>query len=154
MAKQPQGTAALVAAIDVRLQEIGDDCDALTVEIKRARSGLAELETDLRFLRDERRMLGDLRKMYLDESSAERHEVLIGPTEAIRTLLQNEPDHRARAQDVVERVVLAVESKVVRTESSDPRKLISSIIGQMVRNGQLTRDGEYVALRNGHAEGT
>ncbi len=152
MAKPPRGPATLVAAIDARIKEIGRDCDELVAKMKGARDALRQMETDLRLFQDEQRMLANLRKLYLDESSDERGEAMVGPTEAIRTLLQNESNHRAPVGEVVERIVLAIESKTVRTESADSRKLISSIIGQMVRNGQLKRDGEYVALTNGREE--
>lgn|SRR2546422_3142115 len=152
--KSPAGAKALLAGIDARLEEIDAQGAQLMEEFTRHDAALRGLLKRMNALRKEAQDLDALKRRYRGRparaEATEGNDDRPGSTAVILGLLQAAPNHQLPVDEVVQRVEAAIKAGSVRTATTDPRKLASSVVGNLVRQGRLVRqvhrDGEVVIL--------
>ncbi len=149
--KTPPGAKALVAAIDGRIEELRAHGDAMMREVQEYDTRLGALMKEMRAVGQEVSKLESLKRQYLGrpakaDAKGANDDHRPGATPAIFRLLQTARDHRLPMDNLVQRMEGAIKAGSVRTDTTDPRKLVSSVIGNLVRAGRLLREGDEVIL--------
>ncbi len=148
------GAKALIAGIDARLDEINAQGGRLAEEFTTLDARIRDLLKRLNALDKERKDLEALKRRYQGRPAKGEVKETIderpGATAAILSLLSAAPNRQLPTAEVVQRIEAGIRSGAIRTKSADARKLASSVVGNLVRQGRLLsqvhRDGEVVIL--------
>ncbi len=152
--RAPAGAKALLAGIDARLVELRMLSEQLMKEFTTHDAAVRGLLKQLKAIQKEGQDLEAMRRRYLGRpakvDAKEANDERPGSTTVILNLLQAAPNRQLPVDELIQRVEAAIKAGSVRTATSDPRKLASSVVGNLVRQGRLVRqvhrDGEVVIL--------
>jgi len=138
------GAATLVEVVAHRLGSIQERAKELAAQQREHEDRLRELRRAMNKLREE---WIDLQRVYQRYTRADaRATGGIGPTEAIIGLLESQPKHRMMLYELLDRLEADISTGRVMTTSDQPRKLISSTLGLLVKRGRLIRKGDTILL--------
>ena len=150
MALEAIGTKLVMDALRSRLIEIDRAWAEIEPRYNKARQELERLGNDLGRLREERDQLTDVLRRYdvrLQTNSSAAITPKDGPTFSVIALLRAQPGQAMDYEQLVKELVAAMEAGRIATNStSEPRKLIASTIGNMIRAGHVTKTGDVVKL--------
>jgi hypothetical protein len=154
MAVIAQGSSEeeLVQLVTRRERELGLRLADLVVEWKIQHDRAEAVSIKISAARDERERLQELLRSYASrgvQPTSTAAETVLGPSDAVLAALRGVPDRAIPYRKLLEQMVTAVAQGRIRTSStSDAKKLMSSTIGNLVRNTRLLRNGDDIVRLN------
>jgi len=154
-ARSPEGAKALIAGIDARVAELDAVGSELMEEFRTHDVAIRLLVKQLQAIQKEVRELEAMKRRYtrrpskaVEEQDAEDERP--GATDAVFSLLQSAPNRQLPVNEVLQHLESGMRAGVIRTQTTDPRKLASSVVGNLVRQKRLVRqvhrDGDVIIL--------
>jgi hypothetical protein len=146
----------LVAALEQRLSVLSEAITATHEKMRRHQEAMRALHSEIEHYVGEADDLKRVLSRYDAESTTlfpaappQNGAALLGPSDMLVRLTAIHPEQRIGLSALIDAFTAEVQGEHVRTDTTDPRKLASSVIAQLVRNGRLHRDGDEITLGSG-----
>jgi hypothetical protein len=151
IAQSANNPSGLVAALEQRLRTIMDSAQAVMNSIGGHQDAITGLMKQLDEYKTEVAEINRLLNRYnadqptlipMAGAGSQNGVEALGPSDMLVKIVRLSPDGRIPSDLLVDRFEAEVKAEHVRTATTDARKLGSSIIPQLIRNGRLDRDSE------------